>query len=379
VAAQVAISLALLFCATLLVRSLANVSALDRGFDSRAVVVARLHPRPGGYRTINNSVYYPDLARRVSELPGVESVAMSQYFPVANVDRPRPVMSEGSGEPLVVQAAREAVSPRFFETMGISLLQGRDFSWLDDQGKPAVCILNATLASQLFPATSAIGRRIRVGQAPQVQVMEIVGIAGDVPVRGIHVPLLFRPQLQEPALARQPALALRTRLTGAEIGPMLRRVVPAAGHEYVLDLRTLNDYVNISMAQERLAAPIAALFGWIAMGLVFAGQYSLLAMSVTRRTHEIGVRLALGASTASVLRLILRDGIGITTLGIVVGIPIAASLGHAASAFLFGVSPTDPLVLLGAIVVIVSVTTAACVVPSHRACGVSPLVSMSTE
>ncbi|MPY89372.1 MAG: FtsX-like permease family protein [Luteitalea sp.] len=237
--------------------------------------------------------------------------------------------SEAMGRGSEVDGLTELISPRFFTTVGATLLSGRDFTRADRGNSPAVVIINEALERKLFPNGDALGRRIRIGADPARQAVEVVGVVTDVTVgklRSPHLPVAFRPRMQEPERMRVPIVTLRvsgdTSAVAAALGPTVR----ALGQEYVRagHVLTLDEQLNITLLQERLLAGVSSFFGGLAALLAFVGVYALLAHAVVGRTREIGIRMALGASRGSVMAMVTREGLKLTLLGIVLGVPCAA-------------------------------------------------------
>lgn len=383
--AQVAISLVLLLCAGLLTRSLANLRALDAGFHAKGMVLARLSQQPDGYRNLDEATYYPELVERLSTLPGVRSVSLSRLFAqvVNETALLQPVaLAEVVSGSVDVGALMDAVSPRFFETVGIPLLDGRDFTWRDDSRSPAVVIVNSSLARSLFPSRNAIGQRIRVGTDPKLRALEIVGVVGDASfgsLRASHVPVVFRSWLQSGAYARYPIVEVRTGVAPKSLGDEVRRAAASLGREYVLNLRTPEDQLSASLARERVTAALSSFFAGLAILLAAIGLYGFLAYDVARRTREIGVCMALGASRPMVLRMVVWQGLVLTSLGIAIGVPCALAVGRLTGALLFDLAPSDPVTLTGAAGFLTIVGTVAALVPAVRASSVDPMVAVRSE
>jgi predicted lysophospholipase L1 biosynthesis ABC-type transport system permease subunit len=276
----------------------------------------------------------------------------------------------------------EFVSRRFFETVGIPLLRGRDFSWSDDGQHSEVAIVNETLSRTLFAAADAIGQRIRIGPDPKRRAIEIVGIVRDVTMgnlRAPHLPVAFRPKMQEPQYARASVVTIRTSGDRVDIDTAVTRTVLDMGHEYVRRLSTLEEQVDASLIQERLMAALSSFFAGLAALLAFVGLYSLLAYAAARRTREIGIRMALGASRASVLRLVVREGLMVTLIGIAVGVPSALVAGRLTSTLLFGLTASDPTTATAVVSFVVLVGAAAGLTPAYRAMSVDPVAALQSE
>jgi predicted permease len=388
VVAQVSLSLVLLVGAGLLARSVANLRANDAAFSKRSIIWARLWLNPGVRQISNGATYYSELTRQISQLGGVESVGLSYLFPTYFGATPAPQVigeadvSDASGD---VPGIMEVVSPGFFKTIGIGLADGRDFSWRDDEHGAAVAIVNGALARRLFPKGDALRRRIKVGNDRSRQHLEIVGIVQDAPMGNIRrpdMPVAFRPLAQESQYARVPVLNVRVdrdlkSINGITDG--LRRIIAPFNRHFIRDARTLDEAVNQSLLQERLVAAFANWFAGLAVLVSCIGLYGSLAYTVTRRTREIGVRMALGATRASVLRMIAREGTRLALLGVAIGIPCALAAGRLIRFLLYGLPPSDPTTLIAASSVFVMIAITAGLLPAYRASTIDPITALRQD
>ncbi|MGH9346856.1 MAG: ADOP family duplicated permease [Vicinamibacterales bacterium] len=381
---QLAMSLTLVFAACLFARSLIHLETLDPGFRVEDVLLAKLTPQPGGYRSVDPSTYYPELVRRLSMLPGVRTVSLSRLFTGAIDERAaaHTVALSEAGEIEHVSAAMDLISPSFFDTVGIPLLQGRDFTWRDSREQPAVAIVNQRLARDLLSPESVVGRHIRIGTDPARQFVEVVGIVGDASMgnlRSVHLPVVFRPALQEPQF-RRPLVEIHAPAAGAvPLADSVRRTVLALGREYVLHVGTLENELHRMLTRERIVVVLSATFAGLALLLAFLGVYGLLSYAVTYRTREIGVRMAVGASRAAVLRMIVREAALMTLAGLAIGIPFALATGRLAGALLFEVTAWDGGALAAAVGLLTVVGLAAGLSPGLRASGVEPKQALHVE
>jgi predicted permease len=385
--AQVALSLVLMIGAGLFARSLANLRANDSTFPTRRLLFTRLWMNPDDHRPSNDAAYYPELARQLAQIPGVESVGLSMYFPAYFNVRLSPDVIARADVPdrsTDVAAMTEAASPRFFETVGIVRVQGRDFSWDDSARGTPVAIVNTTLARKLFPTGDAIGQRIRIGKDPARQSIEIVGVVSDAPVGNIrepHVPAAFRPLLQEPQRARVPIVNLRASGDPKGLGDALSRIVASLGRHYVRArlVSTLEEQVNQSLRQERLVAGLSSFFAALAVLLASVGVYGLLAYAVARRTREIGVRMALGATRRSVLQMIVREALVLASIGIGLGVACALMAGRFIESLLYGLAPNDPTTLVGAASLFIVVAAVSGLIPAYRASTIDPMSALRQD
>jgi predicted permease len=382
---QVALSLVLLVGAGLFATSLWNLRHVERGFVSE-LRWTRLFAVPNGYRNLNDAVYYPDLVRQIEALPEVRSVTLAGVFPTffGNSRLLTTYAVTAAGAPPDAEGVQdvwmEMVTPRFFEVAGIPRLQGRDVSWTDAATAPGVVLINDALSRALFPNGDAIGRRIRVGTEPRRSALEVVGVVADAAVaesREPHHPMVFRPKMQEGM--RAPVLIYRAASDPQSADAAIARIVASLGHEYPRGFYSIGEQLDRSLLQERLLASLSGLFAVMALVLAFVGLYGSLAYSVTLRSREIGIRLALGASARSVTRMIVSGGLVVATLGAVIGIAIVAVASRVTASLLFGVEPTNPLIVAAAAVFLVAIGAFAGLRPARRAAALDPARTLHSD
>jgi len=381
-AGQVALSLALIFPAGLLHRSLQNLEHLDIGFDDRDIGLARTLPLPGGYDNLDLATYYRELHERLEAAPGVEAVGFSRAFPGPTVSAIDMAPAGAPGDATAIDGAMELITPGFFRTIGMRVLDGRAFDWQDDERSRGVVIVNEVLARRLFDNGRAIGRRIRLGAEPHRQDLEIVGVVNDArfgDYRSVPVPMAFRPRWQEPALLRQPVVLVRSRLGSAEAERTLREVVASFRRESLTGTISLETQIDRTMTEDRLMARLSLWLGGMALVLAITGVYAVLAYGFARRRREIGVRLALGARPSGIARIVLRQGLGITLAGIALGVPLALVIGRAMTSLLFGLSPLEPVTLVLVAAACLAAAMLAAAIPALRASRVDPVVVLQAE
>jgi predicted permease len=387
VISQVALSLLLLIGAGLFIGTLENLKKLDLGFNAENVLLLSLDPSLNGYRDGQVTAFYAQLLQRVEALPGVETASLASgglssggiYFSVEGY-QPRP------GE--VMDIALTYVEPKFFETMGMALLLGRDFGPEDNESAPKVVIVNERVARRFFGNQSPIGKRIGLGRQARIPDLEIIGVVGDARYHDLRKPALdiaYLPFRQFFPLGSQRILPERTLLVRATGKPKtlmaaIRREVQALDKDLpVYDAKTFSDRINELLIQERLIATLSSLFSLVALLLASIGLYGTMAYAVVRRTNEIGIRMALGAQPGDVLWLMLREAILLVLLGVAIGVPAALALSRLVSSFLYGLTPTDPVTLSMAIVLMVAVATFAGYLPARRASRTDPIVALRYE
>lgn len=380
--AQVAMSLVLLAGAVVLARSLYLLQHADRGFRSNELVAVYVSPLPNAYRTIDNASYYPALLDRIKALPGVRSAALSRFFPRASGEPiGQPIAIKGE-PPSGLRAQYETVSPGFFETVGVPLVAGRLADWTDRANTQQVAVVSESLARQLRPDGHVLGLRVAYGNQRADQDVVIVGVVGNMSFgnpRATAFPSIYRPTLQAGLLANNPIVIVAANENAPPLAPSLRDIFKDAGREYARDIRSVDDVFTEGPSAERMSATLAAITAVIAVALAFIGLYGLLAYSVSRRRREMGVRLALGATRATLARMIVTDGLLLTLIGVAAGIPAAIGAGQFLRTLLFGVSAADPMVLVVSSVVFLVVGASAGVVPALRAIAVDPAITLRSE
>ena len=379
---QVVLSLVLLLGAGLFVRSFQRLRSLDLGFQKESVLEVALYPRPGGYKNLELNSYHRQLLARVSSLPGVDSVSFGE----ATIPNPQgwhdtvSPMTVDSSTGIRPMANAATVYPGFFRALGIPLLRGRDFAEADDQRHPRFAIVNSNLADQLFPNGDAIGKRIRFGILPDYENIEIVGIARNARIFNIReatTPVLFLSSLQYPSGWGE--LLVRTKQSPKALEKTIGHEVEALGHEYVIRTRTVAQTMDAELAEERVTAMLSGFFAALALLLSSIGLYGLMSYTVTRRTREIGIRVAVGAQRENVLWLILRETLTLALFGIAIGIPFALAASRLIASMLFGLSPSDLPTITGVSLLLLLVALFAGYLPARHASGIDPMVALRTE
>jgi putative ABC transport system permease protein len=387
VIAEIALSLMLSVGAGLLLRSLARLERVNGGFAARQqeILVTSISPSDRKYNE-PPAVHqmYDRMLERVSHLPGVAAAALSDSLPPdwqADADTFRiegQVLGFGESNPAVSVAI---ISPEYFRTMRIPLLKGRFFRDQDRQDSPLVTIVSESFARRFFPNQDPIGKRIKQSGADNdVPFMEIVGVVGDVKYTGLQSDsdeTYYMPYRQN--YARQMFVVARSP-EGAGLSASLRREVQSVDPGVtVTQVETMEQWFTRAVARPQFNTLLLAVFAGIAVLLAAVGIYGIIAYSVAQRTHEIGVRMALGAARGSVLRMVIRQGAGLAAIGVGVGLAGAFVLTRLLSTLLFGVSTTDPLTFLAAAAGLVLIALAASLVPARRATRISPVVALRYE
>jgi predicted permease len=384
VVTEVAIALILVFAAALMGRSLVELSNVDPGFRANHVLTLQMLMNPGKYRERPASVsFLRAVLDEIRSTPGVISASTVHFLPLSGVastssvsreDRPQPPRDQLRGYPVSV------ITDGYFSTMGIPL-SGRDFGAGDGLDAPAVVIVNRSLARQLFPDESPIGKRVRVGYSPRTESMEIIGVAGDVRTSTLDRepgPAVYIAHAQEPSLFA--SLVVRTQGTPASGVAAVRRAIaridPEQGVSRVQALETL---IANASAKPRVQAGVFGMFGILALVIAAVGLYGVMAYGVEQRRRELGLRLALGAPPATLLRNVVREGLGLAVVGAIVGAGLAWVSSGPLEGLLYQTRVTDPRMYIAAGSTLVAVAFIATLAPALRATRVDPLVVLREE
>jgi predicted permease len=388
VAFQMMLSTVLVAGALLFVRTLMNLGRVDPGFRTDHLLFAVQPP----------SKRYPhpaeiELHRRIEEklraLPGVDGITLAQAPYLSNWAQNDYFLPEGERKDSYKDAAAwiNVVSPGFFPTLGIPILAGRDFSPSDTASAKHVAVISALLAKRAFPGADPIGRHFYSHASGEhgegAKLIEVVGVCGDVRFSDLKtdpVGMFYEPYAQAEDLDNGMTYEIRTRMEPSEMAPAIRRAVQAIDADLPLtDLRTQQEQIDATMQTERIFAALTAGFGFLALALACVGVYGVMAYSVARRTNEIGIRLALGALPRQVHAMVLREASWLGIAGIGAGVGAALLLTRVVKSMLFGLQPTDPWSLVGAVALLAAVGLAASWIPARRASGVEPVVALRHE
>ncbi len=393
VVAEIALAVVLVVGASLMLRTFWNLMKVDAGFDRQGLVTFQLVLPAQGYKSADVPVFFNRVLDRLRQLPGVKSAAtMSGLPPLRDVNA-----NDTDFEDIVAAATGpeqgpaenvdywQGVSAGYVQTMGIPIVEGRDFEPSDIQGAPVV-LVNETLAKTFFRGRSPIGRRLKPGFDEKLPWFTIVGVLKDVKQGGVGAKTgtelyLLNDQLPRMAFAyTNMNIVLRTPLTADALAPAIHEVVRSLDASLpVVKLRSMEDVFVESVSRPRFLALLLAIFAGLALVLAAVGVYGVLSYLVTERRQEIGVRMALGADRAMVLRMILKQGLVLTGIGLAAGVAGSLALTRVLQSLLFGVRPADPAALVAGAVLVTAIGSAACFLPAHRATRLDPIVVLRDQ
>ena len=393
VAVEVALALMLLVGAGLTVRSFQRLTSVEPGFDAQNVLTFRLRLPNGKYKDATQSTaFLNEATSRVSTLPGVEGVAVATGFPLARVSEIGYVV-EGQPEPLPGHgptAFRQNVSDDYHSVLRIPLLHGRLFNAQDTETSQLVIVVDQEFVTRNFgnvPAQDVLGKRVRF-TTDNDGWRQIVGVVGHVKQTGLNEegrPQIYRPLTQITATSKADFTRACDMLVKTSVDPLtlvaaIKREIRAIdAAQPIAQVETLDDKLSNSVSPQRLTSLLLGIFAVIALSLASAGIYGVMSYAVAQRTYEIGVRMALGAQRRDVLKLIVRQGMGLLLIGVVIGLAGAFTTTRLMTSLLFGVTPRDPLTFVIVTAALTVVAFVACVIPARRATKVDPLVALRYE
>jgi macrolide transport system ATP-binding/permease protein len=380
---QVALSLALLVGSGLMVRALLQAQTINLGYDPQGAIEISFDLRLQGYDSARGREFQKRLLERVRALPGVESAGIANIIPVDLHISSGPVSTEGQPPVRRASAPRALTSnitPGYFRAMKTRLLRGRDFTEYDDDKAARVAIINETFARIFWPGEDPLGKQFALG-GPESPKMQVVGVAQDGKYTGLNEnqwPFVYRPQWQYRVGAT--TMVVRAETDPQKMIALVRRELQQLDPNMPLSsARTLVERLSLPLLPARIVASALGGFGLVALLLAAIGIYGVMSYAVSRRTHEIGVRMALGANRRDVLKLIMRQGTALALIGVAFGLLAALGLTRLMKSVLFGVSATDPLTYAGVAALLTFVAMLACYIPARRAAKVDPMIALRCE
>jgi predicted permease len=377
VVAQMAVCVVLLAGATLCVRSLRNANAIDAGFDTHHIALASLDPGALGYTPAKINDFYARLLERVDHLPGVSSASYTQFLPLGTSRSVTSVGRQPGKDPSAVFADEFRVEPAFFRTLGIPLPRGRDLTPKEaDAEKPDAVIINESLAQRMWPGEDPVGRRLALGGESEMS--EVVGVVkngkyrtlGEAPAAAV-----FRGQLP-------PARTLVVRTSGDSrmLLNEIRGEVPIVDPLMVpTDVQTIEEYMALPLFPARTVGWLLGVSGILAVVMTAIGLFGVIAYMVSQRTHEIGVRMALGARRSDVMRMVMSQGLRLTAIGLALGLAAACAASRLLSPLLYGIGANDPATMTEVAAGLAAIAITACYLPARKAMRVDPSVALRYE
>jgi predicted permease len=382
VVTQIAVTMVLLVVAGLLTRSLIAAQRIDIGFRAGGLAVVSTEMGMIGYDDARAKEFYDRALERVRSIPGVESAALARRVPFSiNYNRNLIFLPDRHGpndKGIVIDVSR--VAPEYFETLGVPILQGRNFTSTDTASSPGVAIVNESMARKYWPNQNAIGQRLRVTTYGGKE-YEVVGMSADYKVSTVgeaSTPYIHYAVSQQPSQGEQ--ILARTRGDAdALVNAMRRELLALEPNVLFLDNQTMDAQVAATLLPAKAGAMSVSVVGVVAMLLASIGLYGVIAYTVARRTREIGIRMALGAKPAAVVAMVMRQGLSIAAVGVAVGALLALGAAKAVAGALYGVSFVDPIAWSASTATLFSVAALANLVPARRASVIDPSVALRSE
>jgi predicted permease len=388
VAAQAALALVLLAGAGLFLRTVNNLEARDLGFNRQKLMLFTLKPAQIGYKGERLMNFYGQILDRVKSLPGVESASASQLALVSGWVNSGPVSPESPradfGAKPSIHAFWNGVAPDFLDTMGIKLVLGRTIEQRDMAASPRVAVINQEMAKRFWGSANPLARRFSLSsKLDPSKEFQVIGVAQDAvfaSLREKDLPTAYIPFTQSAWEVTDLTYILRTQGDTAALGPEIRDAVRSLDPDMpIFNLKTEDALIEESLGEEHLFSRLLSIFGGLALLLTATGIYGLLAYTVGRRVREIGIRMALGATQGNVLWLIVKRGLILTALGTAAGIAAALGVTRLLRAFLYGVSPTDPVTFGVVAALLGAIAALACWLPARRAAQLDPMIALRHE
>jgi predicted permease len=383
VVSQVALSVVLLMGALLFARSLRNLTTLNAGFQQNGILITSVDFNRLQMSEDHFVEYKREIAKRMQAMPGVESAAQAMLVPFGGSTWNQNTLTEGSDEDKGV-VWMNYLGPAYFQTVGTPLLAGRDFDDRDTASSVKVAIVNQAFVRKILKNTEPLGKRFRLHEAPGKPrpLYEIVGVAGDNKFQDMHeefLPFVYFPSTQQERPSPDDHVLIRSSLPLTSLIASVKQTMSDLNPGIDLEFKVFKTQIHNSLLQDELMATLSGFFGFLAALLAAIGLYGVISYTVVQRTKEIGIRMAIGADRAAVVRLILREAGMLTIAGLVIGTGLAFGAAQAAKSLLYGLKPRDPLTLVMAIVTLTAVAALASLLPAYRASKLDPLIALRYE
>jgi putative ABC transport system permease protein len=388
VVTEIALAQVLLIGAGLLIASFVRLQAVDPGFNPQNVLTARLSLSKTKYTDSAKQIaFYNQVLGRLQAVPGVRAAALVMNLPLSGASMNRGFGLEGKPDPRPdenVTVDYQVTSPNYFTAMGVPLIRGRAFTEQDKEGQLRVAIINEVMARKYFAGEDPVGKRIRIGDANKEDSwLTIVGISGDVRHASVNepaFPALFTPYMQDRESWPRMSIVLRTDTDPSALSAAVRREILAVDpNQPVSNIQPMTQLMSESITRPRFITLLLGVLAAIALLLAVVGIYGLMSYGVIERTHEIGIRMALGAQRGDVLRMVVGGGLRLILAGLFIGVAGAFALTRLMTGLLFNVSAVDPLTFVGVSVLLTAAALLACYIPARRATRVDPMVALRYE
>ncbi len=385
---EMALALMLLISAGLFIQSFMRLQKVDPGFNPHGVLTAYIMLPSSKYtEPRRQAAFFKEVINRIEALPGVEAVGGASSMPLTGTNDAGYFRIEGiperrAGDPLI-EAEQPKITPGYIRAMEIPVLMGRSFNWADNENSPQVVVVSEALVQLYWPNEDPIGKRLSINNDSDGKPVwrQIVGVVKDVKHDGLAKqprPVIFSPLLQYPV--PYTILAIRTHTDPSSLSPAIRRAVTAVDSEQpIFRINTMERFISDSVSDSRFQTQLLTVFAAVALALAAVGIYGVVGYSVNQRTHEIGIRLALGARQRDVLKMVVKQGMELATTGVVIGLAGAFALTRLMKDFLFGVNASDPLTFGVIALILTLIALLACYFPARRATKVDPLVALRYE
>jgi predicted permease len=384
VAVQVALSAVLVIAALLFTQSLRNLLNVDVGFEQRGLVVAGLDMSALHIPMEQRIAFKKEILDRVAHMPGIEGATFSFIRPLGGGGWNNDIWMEENGKSSAKETWVNSVGPSYFATIGIPVVGGRSFSDADTQSSAPVAMVNETFVRKVANGANPIGKTLVIEPSPgsPARRFQIVGVTKDTKYRSLKeevMPQMFVSAWQDEKPSAGMRMLVRTRISTAETFREINSVLAGIAPQATIYYAVLREQVEDSLLRERMMATLSLFFGMLATVLAVVGLYGVISYSVARRTNEIGVRVALGATRSRIMKMILSEGGTLIIAGLVVGVITAIALGRLATAMLFGLTPGDPRVLVGASLLLFVAGLLATAIPAMRAANLNPMAALREE